>query len=834
MPLNLSALSNRSGRPLLVPRDIYAASRRPWPYLRHEQGEVLERWFDRRGERDLVIKQNTGGGKTAIGLLIARSSLNEGVSPVAYLTPDRYLVAQVNAEAEQLGFPTTSDAQSPAFIGGNAILVATLHKVINGLSVFGVAGNGRPVQKLGTVIVDDAHAALAATEAQFRLVVPRDHVAYGKLVDLFREVLETQARTTWRSIEQDDPTQILRIPFWAWSDKQNAIVNVLHPHRADNELKFGWPLVEQVLAESVATITSTAIEVRPPCPPINRIPAFNSARRRVYLTATLADDSVLVTDLDADPKLVAKPVTPGRAADLGDRLILAPLELNPSMDAERVRKLAYAYSTGDLDGDGKVERQPVNVVVLVPADWAVEAWMPYADRVLHVRDLEEGVGQLRAGHVGLVVLVNKYDGIDLPGDACRLLIIDGLPRALDASERREANVLSGSRTLVARRVQRVEQGMGRGVRDVNDHCAVLLMGTDLTRVVHDPAYRVLLSPATQAQVQLSREVSAQIADEGLLAVSQTINTCLDRNETWVELSRDRLASVEYAKEGTVTNTAISLRTAFDFAAVGRHADAANAVQQAADRTESDAERGWLMEQQAAYQHFVNPAEAQRVLAAAVSRNPHVLRPVAGVPVTRIKAAAVQARAAAKFLTAEYDTAVSLVLGVRALVEEIRWDDSATDEAEAAFERLGHHLGFTSERPERRYGTGPDNLWALTVDRHAVIELKTGSRAPSIDKHDADQLGGSIRWHAENYDDVVAVPVLVHPQSVCSDLATRPEGTRVITPDKLDDLKKSVVALAVALAQDSGHWRVESVVAEQLAHHKLTGGTVLNTYSTAAH
>lgn len=35
---------------------------------------------------------------------------------------------------------------------------------------------------------------------------------------------------------------------------------------------------------------------------------------------------------------------------------------------------------------------------------------------------------LRDGHVGLVVLINKYDGIDLPSDACRILALDGCPR----------------------------------------------------------------------------------------------------------------------------------------------------------------------------------------------------------------------------------------------------------------------------------------------------------------------------------------------------------------------------------------------------------------------
>jgi hypothetical protein len=39
---------------------------------------------------------------------------------------------------------------------------------------------------------------------------------------------------------------------------------------------------------------------------------------------------------------------------------------------------------------------------------------------------------------GLYVLVNRYDGVDLPGDACHVLVIDGLPEALDGIERTEA------------------------------------------------------------------------------------------------------------------------------------------------------------------------------------------------------------------------------------------------------------------------------------------------------------------------------------------------------------------------------------------------------------
>ncbi|MFF0690863.1 hypothetical protein ACFYUG_32745 [Streptomyces albogriseolus] len=110
-----------------------------------------------------------------------------------------------------------------------------------------------------------------------------------------------------------------------------------------------------------------AIEIRPSCTPIDRIPSFVHARRRDYLTATLADDSALVTDFGADPTLVVRPITSGSAVGLGDRMILAPVALNPNLDADAVRVLARQFADGDRDGDGVVETEPVNVVVLVPA-----------------------------------------------------------------------------------------------------------------------------------------------------------------------------------------------------------------------------------------------------------------------------------------------------------------------------------------------------------------------------------------------------------------------------------------------------------------------------------
>ena len=843
MPLDLSRIGAGRTERLIVPREIYAAlPRRPWPYLRLEQGEVLERWFTRRDEHDIVIKQNTGGGKTAAGLLIAQSSINEGFGPAAYLAPDTYLVTQVRGEADKLGIVVTDDPRSAEFASGRAMLIATLQKLINGKSVFGVTGDGRDVLDVGTIVVDDAHTALSITEGQFRLTVskePKDpaerHEAYAQLLDLFKEELAEQSPTTWLEIQEGVPQAVLRIPFWAWADRQDRVLKILHPLR-DGELKFTWPLVKDVLQICTATVTSTTVEIRPPCPPIGKIPAFAAAKRRVYLTATLADDSILVTDMDARPEHVKRPVTPDLAADLGDRLILAPLEINPDFDEVAVRHLARQVADGHLTTGPEDLTQPRNVVVLVPSDRRAEAWSEFADETWHVADLAQGVARLRNEHVGLVVLVNKYDGIDLPSEACRLLIIDGLPRAFDAAERRERAANLPTPSLLARSVQRVEQGMGRGVRDSEDYCAVLLLGADLTQVLNQPRQRALFSPATRAQLELSAEVARQIAGEGIGAVRDAIALCIGRDPQWVALSRRALAEVRYDQDGIVRPSAIAARSAFDEAARGQYAQAAAILSAAAGKLSSDqaAERGWLKEQQAVYLHFTDPARAQQVLADANADNPGLLRPSVGVPVKTVRATQAQAQRAAEFLAATYESGGQLVLGVKALLSDIDWDPERTDAAEEAFENLGCHLGLGGERPDKHYGRGPDNLWALSSDRHAVIELKTGvATSAAISKRDLGQLDQSLRWYRENYTDTRdPVPVLVQARKQCDPAGSPAPDLRVLTEHGLDSLKAAVTAMAVALAQDDGRWTDQIAVAEQLTAHHLNGGEIFAHYGEA--
>ena len=194
--------------------------------------------------------------------------------------------------------------------------------------------------------------------------------------------------------------------------------------------------------------------------------------------------------------------------------------------------------------------------------------------------------------------------------ACRILAIDGLPEAYGALDRIEALTLDESRAMLVRQVQRIEQGMGRGVRSNDDHCVVMLLGSRLTQRIHTARGMALFSPATRAQLELSEQVADLLHNRPFTDLAAVVDQCLSRDRGWVTASRDALDGVTYDLADRVTPHAIALRSAFDLAERGRHREAAKVVQAAADKASDARLRGWLKQRAAAYLHPADPVAAQ--------------------------------------------------------------------------------------------------------------------------------------------------------------------------------------------------------------------------------
>jgi len=761
---------------------------------------------------------NTGSGKTVIGLLILKSCLNEDKGPVVYLVPNNQLKAQVQSTADGLGLAWTNDVRDPIFRQSQAILITTVHAMFNGKSLFGLRGAARRSVRVGTVVVDDAHACIPIIEHQFSMSIPADAPQYKELINLFGDSLKAQSLTGYSAITCREGSHAVPVPYWEWQPKHEPAFQIFNSFAQEPELngdaQFTWPMIREHLKFCDVTFSPQQVEVRLPYPDLDVAPSFVQASRRIYMTATLADDSILTTRMGVAPECVTDPVVPASASDLGDRIILTPIETSRQVKLREVRASAKRWA------------ERYNVVVIVPSRQRSTEWSDVTSEI-HDRDsMESIVEKLNQGHVGLVVLIARYDGVDLPGEACRVLIIDGLPERYTPFEQVEATALGGTETMDLWQIQRIEQGMGRGVRSTDDYCAVLLLDPRLVERLYADDSRARLSPATRAQYKLSASFSASGRGKAMTFFDEAIEAFLRRESKWVNASKKAVSEVVYDHLAEVPAEVTAERKAFELALSGRVQDAASELRGIYDKISDSKLRGWVKQRGASYLNLVDPESARELQRSARIDNNFILKIPNEVSNRKLSANANQAAAATDYMSAKYSTARNFEVGIEALLRDLTpsAERGSYKRFEAAFETLGLLLGFDSSRPDQETGVGPDNYWAIGGGKHWVVEAKSEAQAEYISREYLEQLSHSADWfESENNGRIVTqIPILIHPSRTPNWDAVSRQGAVVMTFERLGALRDAVEGFATALTSGE-RFRVQADVQTNLQHFQLTAG-----------
>lgn len=214
--------------------------------LRPTQDRILTEWYsNRRQDRDIIIKLPTGSGKTLIGLLIGLSYLNSNSGPVVYVCPNIYLMQQACADAEKFGIPFchlgTNEREIPQeFLNSQKILITYVQKIFNGLSLFGIGGRSFHV---GCIILDDSHACMDSILSSCTIRIEKKDSLYNTLLSLFVDDLKQQGEGTYQDILNGHDSDSHAIPYWAWHDKGEAVIQLLSTRTQDSSIKFAWPLI---------------------------------------------------------------------------------------------------------------------------------------------------------------------------------------------------------------------------------------------------------------------------------------------------------------------------------------------------------------------------------------------------------------------------------------------------------------------------------------------------------------------------------------------------------------------------------------------------------------
>jgi replicative superfamily II helicase len=438
--------------------------------LRPAQLAVLNEWFSHHlATRDVIVKLHTGQGKTLIGLLMLQARLNTGLGPALYLCPDNFLIEQTCEQAKQFGItPCTADPELPdEFLNSNKILVTSVQKLFNGLTKFGLNRQSVPID---TLLMDDAHACADRIREQCRIRITSSEPAYSALRTLFAADLEMQGTGTYADIINDKRDALLPVPYWAWMSRETEVANILSSHAARDSIKFAWPLLKDMLRYCQCVISGAAIEIEAYIPPLAAFGSYWKAKHRVFMSATVTDDAFLVKGLQLAHDTITQPLSYSKETWSGEKMVLLPSLIHDSLDRERIVK-GFGASN---------DKRRFGLVALVPGFNWTKDWESYGAIAAKKETVSEIINRLKHGeYEKAVVLANRYDGIDLPDDSCRILVFDSKPHSESLIDLYQEFCRPESEVTLMRTIRTVEQGMGRSVRGEKDYCAIVAIGTDL-------------------------------------------------------------------------------------------------------------------------------------------------------------------------------------------------------------------------------------------------------------------------------------------------------------------------------------------------------------------
>ncbi len=749
------------------------------------QQEVLEAWKkNHRTDRDVVIKLHTGGGKTLVALLIAQSIMNETREPVVYLAPTVQLVQQTLAKAEEYGIPAvpyekgTGDFQE-SFLSGQSVLICAYEALFSGTSRFGVRGGHKEIVSAAAIILDDAHVAFSRVRDSFTLKIEKDKDpgGYAYLTNMFRaDFQEIGKGGTFDDIVGGADFGVVEVPYWNWKARSFQVSEYLRP-KATKDYVYSWPLLRDAFDHCHAIITRSAFVVTPTLPLVDMIPTFESCPHRIFMSATIGDDSEIVRTFDADPKSVAEPITSKSLAGVSERMILVP----------DLMELDNVDQTVSLIAEWTANTEKLGTVILVPSDVVARKWTiaSFAEGSTQVSECVERL--LDGRSTGPVVFSNRYDGIDLPGQACRLLILAGLPRGMSEYDQYRANTLSGGTAIHAAIARRVEQGMGRGARGANDFCVVLITDKDLVAWISRSSNLKLLTSSTRAQLKMGMTISKDVKTTKDLA--KTIRLCFKRDKEWMEYHADELADLTDLQDDTVAELSAAAieRKALQLMRDGYWDKAVARLEKYTSEAKGldAATVSWLRQMAArAAEYWGNESKALDLQQAAYAANKNLLRPKVLRPYEILTIPGKQAAC----MVAQVEE-FSPRQGFLAYFDEVAAHlvpEASPTQFEQALADFGAILGFKTERPDKKDKIGPDVLW-LHEELAFVLEAKSRKKFKNaLTKDDVGQLLGAREWFRENYPGHSHVAASVLPKAVATKAASTGD-TKALTFTWLNDL-----------------------------------------------
>ena len=769
------------------------------------QGDALRGWNDKRTETDISISLNTGAGKTLVGLLIGQSLVNELRSLVVYACSSIQLVEQTAKKAEGYGLPITTYVRggfsNDLAASGDAVCLTTYQALFNGKSIFAR-------REVAGIVFDDAHAAEHLLRDHFSLRISEEHFGnvFAQISTEFTEYFHSVGlASSYDDITSGIGSRLLLVPPFEVRKAYAAVLKYLRGSTVptDRNTTFAWEHLKDRIDLCAFVISPSEIAITPPFIPVGTLPYFTNDIRRVYLSATLSALDVFVRTFGRKPSSQIAPTT---TAGECERMILIPAKMGGVSD--------------DVKAAKEFIRQHKSLV-LVPSyarasEWADLVQPPAqetATEAIEAFKLAKGTDKL--------LLASRYDGMDLPGDMCRVVVIDDLPSGTGPLDRYLWEYVRLSSTLRSAIASRIVQSFGRISRGMSDHGVAILTGKRLIEWLQVPKNLASLPRFLQKQLELGFQMSKRMS---LAEAPASIQACLERQRNWVNAYEDfiREAGHEDAPPEPAIIADIALAEA-KYAEEMWHRNYTKAASYLQGTLETAGNfslstvcwhKLWL--------GYSLECSGDAKTAHALYQQAHAgQRNIPSVPVHSDSTAdsddnnlSAQTIAAALQFELSGD---SRVVVPRSLERDLLYlnGSGTTNQTEEALRCLGQYLGFPSSRPDKEHGTGPDVLWLFPDKTALCADAKTDKTASSAyRKEEFGQLSDHVQWVRDNTEAESIISGFVGPKLPVSKSANPPEGVKLATLDSFFAIGETLKAAYRDIATTALPLTVNQLVAAE--------------------
>ncbi len=475
--------------------------------LLSQQADMLRAYMEHETNSDVALQMPTGSGKTLVGLLIAEWRRRKFRQQVLYLCPTRQLVNQVVEQAvEKYGIRALS------FTGSKYTFTQADKSEYENAEVLGVTTysglfNTNPYfDSANTIILDDIHAAENYVSDFWSLQIRRGPSGQDVLFNTFISILKDHipisdyTRLTKESVGSFDTAWINKIPTPIVLRLHDEIVAALDNNvRPGSDLFFKWTVLRDHLQACHIYFNSEAFLIRPLIPPTNTHFPFSNAEQRVYMSATLGEGGELER-LTGKRNLVKIPAPEGwERQGVGRRFFIFPMR---SLEEDDCMVLITAL----ISDFGRA-------LILTPSEKEAEKFREIIKEDLPDHELfqasqiEYSKKPFVSKNTAVAVVANRYDGIDLVGDECRLLVVSGLPDATNLQERFLITRMGASILYNDRIITRITQATGRCTRSATDYASVIVLGEKLNKFLMQSSKRIFFHPELQAEIEFGIEES---------------------------------------------------------------------------------------------------------------------------------------------------------------------------------------------------------------------------------------------------------------------------------------------------------------------------------------